>query len=109
MDRRDFFKILSTSSAGLVTTACGPSTDKLIPLLVSEREIIPGEEAWHPAICGECSAGCGVIVRVMRGEREIERGGEKLRQSIACIKKIEGNPLDPISGGRLCARGQAVV
>src|SRR4029077_12615722 len=101
MDRRDFFKILPPPSAGLATTACGPSTDKLIPLLVSDREIVPGEEAWHPGVCGECGAGCWVIVRVMRGEHLTERGGEKVREPIACVKKIEGNPLDPISGGRL--------
>jgi anaerobic selenocysteine-containing dehydrogenase len=45
----------------------------------------------------------------MEGERIIERNGEKLREKIACIKKVEGNPLDPVSGGRLCARGQAAV
>ena len=45
----------------------------------------------------------------MGAERTIELKGEKVRQRIAAVKKIEGNPLDPISGGRLCARGQAVV
>ncbi len=109
MDRRDFFKILTTSSAGLIGGACSSSSDKLIPLLVPEKEIVPGEEAWHPSICSECEAGCGVIVRVMRGEHIIERKGEKLREPVAAIKKIEGNPLDPVSGGRLCARGQAMV
>jgi anaerobic selenocysteine-containing dehydrogenase len=45
----------------------------------------------------------------MQAERVIEVAGEKVRQPIAAIKKIEGNPLDPVSGGRLCARGQAAV
>jgi menaquinone reductase, molybdopterin-binding-like subunit len=109
MDRRNFFKILSTVSAGAATTACGHKTDALIPLLVAEHQIEPGEEQFHPGVCTACGAGCGTLVRVMRGERTILRGGEKLREPIACIKKIEGNPLDPISGGRLCARGQAEV
>src|SRR5947208_9666442 len=108
MDRRDFFKILSTS-AGAVTTGCGGKTDKLIPILVSAHEIVPGEEQWHPAVCAECGAGCGTVVRIMEGVRTVERNGEPLRQRIACVKKIEGNPLDPVSGGRLCARGQAGV
>ena len=108
MERRDFFKILSATSAG-VLGGCGSKTDKLIPLLVAEHEIVPGEEQWHPAVCTECSAGCATIVRVMKGERVIEQKGEKFRQPIAVIKKIEGNPLDAISGGRLCARGQAAV
>ena len=110
MDRRNFFKILSTVSAGAAATSCGhQTTDALIPLLVSDRELIPGEQEFHPGVCTGCGAGCGTLVRVMRGERTITRNGEKVREAIAAIKKIEGNPLDPISGGRLCARGQAEV
>jgi anaerobic selenocysteine-containing dehydrogenase len=107
MDRRGFVKILSATSAGLASS-CG-KTDKLIPLLVAEGEIVPGEEQWHPAVCTECAAGCGTLVRIMEGVRTIERGGEQLRERVAAIKKVEGNPLDPVSGGRLCARGQAAV
>jgi anaerobic selenocysteine-containing dehydrogenase len=110
MDRRNFFKIVSTVSAGAATVACERTkSDALIPLLVPDHEIVPGEEQWHPSICASCDAGCGVIVRVMRGERTIERNGEKFREPIACVKKIEGNPLDSVSGGRLCARGQAAL
>lgn len=109
MERRNFFKILSSVSAGVAATSCTKKSDTIIPLLVPDREIVPGEEQWHPAVCGECSAGCGTIVRVMEGERTIELSGRKFRERIACIKKVEGNPLDPVSGGRLCARGQAAV
>ncbi len=109
MERRSFFKILSTVSAGIAATSCGNKSDTLIPMLVSDREIVPGHEQWHPAVCTECGAGCGTIVRVMEGERVIERDGKPFRERIACVKKIEGNSLDPVSGGRLCARGQAAV
>lgn len=108
MDRRNFFKILSTASTGVVAGACGKKIE-YIPLLAPDQELVPGEEAWHPGICGECDAGCGVIARVMEGERVIERQGRKFRQRIAVIKKVEGNPLDSATGGRLCARGQAAV
>jgi anaerobic selenocysteine-containing dehydrogenase len=108
MDRRNFFKIITVTTAGAATTGCG-SKDALIPLLIPEHNIPIGEEQWHPAVCTECAAGCGTIVRIMGAERVIEQKGEKVRQRVAAIKKIEGNPLDPISGGRLCARGQAVV
>lgn len=108
MDRRNFFKIVSTVSGAVATNACGDKKP-LIPLLVPENGVILGEEQWHPAICGECSAGCGTIVRVMAGERTVERQGEKFRERIASLKKIEGNPLDPVSGGRLCARGHAAL
>jgi anaerobic selenocysteine-containing dehydrogenase len=109
MDRRDFFRILSATSAGALSDSCGGKTDALIPLLVPEQEIAPGEELWRPAVCAECGAGCGTLVRIMEGERTIELSGEKVRQRIAVVKKVEGNPLDPVSGGRLCARGQAAV
>ena len=109
MERRDFFKLVGTASGGVVTGACGRSSRELIPLLVPEKEIVPGFEEWHPSVCRECDAGCGVIVRVMEAERIIETDSGKLRERIAAIKKIEGNPLDPVSGGRLCARGQAAL
>jgi anaerobic selenocysteine-containing dehydrogenase len=109
VDRRNFVKIVSTVTAGVTATSCGSKSDALIPLLVPNHEIVPGQEQWHPAVCTECGAGCGVIARVMEGERIIERNGEKFRERIACVKKLEGNPLDPISGGRLCARGQAAL
>ena len=109
MHRRGFFRILSATSAGALAGGCGKNTDKLIPLLVPEHEIVPGEEQWHPAVCTECSAGCGTLVRVMEAVRTVERDGERVHERIAAVKKIEGNTLDPVSGGRLCARGQAGV
>ncbi len=109
MDRRVFFRILSATSAGALTTGCGTSVGKLMPLLVPEHELVPGEEQWHPAVCTSCSAGCGTLARVMEGERITTDKGEQVRERVAAVKKIEGNPLDPISGGRLCARGQAAV
>jgi anaerobic selenocysteine-containing dehydrogenase len=108
MDRRNFFRILSTTSAGALA-GCSNKADPLLPLLVPEHELVPGEEQWHPAVCTECSAGCGTLVRVMEAVRTVHRDGEAVRERIAAVKKIEGNPLDPVSGGRLCARGQATV
>ncbi|HUJ21519.1 MAG TPA: molybdopterin-dependent oxidoreductase [Bryobacteraceae bacterium] len=109
MERRSFFKIVGTASGGVLAGACGKPAREIIPLLVPEREIIAGTEEWHPSICRECSAGCGTIVRMMEAERGIKRGNQAVRERIAAIKKMEGNPLDPVSGGRLCARGQAAV
>ena len=108
MARRNFFKIIGVTTAGAAATSCG-SKDTLMPLLVPEHNIPIGEEQWHPAVCTECAAGCGTLVRIMGAEHVIDQKGEKVRQRVAAVKKIEGNPLDPISGGRLCARGQAVV
>ena len=109
MERRSFFKIVGTASGGLLTGACGKQAREILPLLVPEHEIVTGQEEWHPGVCRECSAGCGILVRLMEAEREIQRNGQKVRERIAAIKKIEGNPLDTVSGGRLCARGQTAV
>src|SRR5207237_7145739 len=99
MERRSFFKIVGTASGGLLTGSCGKQAREIIPLLVPEREIVAGVEEWHPSVCRECAAGCGTIVRVMEAEREIRRDGGVVRERIAAIKKIEGNPLDAVSGG----------
>ena len=109
MDRRGFFKILSATSAGALAAGCGHKSDALIPMLVKEDELVPGQEEWRPAVCTACAAGCGTIVRIMEGTRTIQRNGETWHERIAAVKKVEGNPLDPVSGGRLCARGQATV
>src|SRR2546422_217647 len=50
-----------------------------------------GADYWRATVCRECAAGCGIIVRVRDGN----------------ANKIEGNPLHPVSRGKLCARGQA--
>ncbi len=52
-----------------------------------------GEESFRLSICRECPGGCGVRVRCI-GERAV---------------KVDGNPLHPVSAGRLCARGQAML
>ena len=109
MDRRNFFKLVGTASGGVVSGACGKQAEEIIPLLVPEDEIVPGVEEWHASVCQECGAACGTIARVMASERQIEVDGERFRQRIAAIKKIEGNPEDPVSGGRLCARGHSAL
>ncbi len=107
MDRRNFFKLVGTASGGAIAGACGDKAEQVIPLLVSDDEIEPGMERWHPSVCGECGAGCGTVARVMSAEREIVIDGERLRQRVAAVKKLEGHRSDPVSGGGLCARGHA--
>ena len=50
-------------------------------------------ETWATGVCRECPAGCGLRVRLMD------------RTPV----KLEGNPLCPVSRGRLCAKGQAGI
>jgi anaerobic selenocysteine-containing dehydrogenase len=53
----------------------------------------PAVEAFAISVCRECPAACGTRVRLMD------------RVPV----KIDGNPLCPVSRGRLCAKGQAAI
>jgi anaerobic selenocysteine-containing dehydrogenase/Fe-S-cluster-containing dehydrogenase component len=90
--RRDFLKLVGLSGATAAISGCSPGpVEKLVPYLIPEEEIIPGEATWYASVCGECPAGCGMLVKTAEG-RAI---------------KVEGNPGHPVNQGRLCARGQA--
>src|SRR5450756_2343586 len=54
---------------------------------------VPAVETWATSVCRECPSACGLRVRLMD------------RTPV----KLEGNPLCPISRGRLCAKGQAAL
>ena len=109
MKRRDFLKTGGVAgTAGLILDGCG-KPQQLIPLLVSEDRFVPGEEGWGRTLCQQCSAGCGITVRVMQGESIRTIDGQQKRVKAVQAKKIEGNPEHPISMGGTCARGQAGV
>jgi anaerobic selenocysteine-containing dehydrogenase/Fe-S-cluster-containing dehydrogenase component len=92
LERREFLKVLGVGGAGGLA-ACGTGAERLIPYVVPHEEIVPGISTWYRTTCRECPAGCGMSVRTREG-RAI---------------KAEGNPLSPISHGKLCARGQAAL
>jgi anaerobic selenocysteine-containing dehydrogenase len=107
MKRRDFLKTGGIAgTAGLILDGCG-KPQQLIPLLVSEDRLVPGEESWIRTLCQQCSAGCGITVRVMQGESIRTIDGQQKRVKAVQAKKIEGNPEHPISMGGTCPRGQA--
>jgi thiosulfate reductase/polysulfide reductase chain A len=88
LSRRRFLKI-SAGAAGLTAAGCVPGAgfrDWLAPA--------PGEEIRAvPTYCDVCFWKCGAIATT--------RGGR--------LWKIEGNPADPLSRGRLCPRGTGGV
>ncbi len=65
--------------------------DLLIPYVNQPDNLAPAVSSWYATSCRECPAGCGMVVRNVQSR----------------VVKCEGNPIHPISGGRLCARGQA--
>ena len=38
---------------------------------------MPGVAEWKPSACPLCGAGCGVLVRVMEGDAEVLRDGQR--------------------------------
>jgi anaerobic selenocysteine-containing dehydrogenase len=106
MDRRHFIKLTAISGTTAALTACGNPENQVIRF-IPEDELVPGIATWQPSVCPLCSAGCGVIARVMEGDAEVFRNGQAGVIRMGLAKKLEGNPEDPISQGKLCARGQA--
>jgi anaerobic selenocysteine-containing dehydrogenase/Fe-S-cluster-containing dehydrogenase component len=93
LSRRSFLKLAATASAAAAIPGCEPAARKLIPYVVPDENVVPGVPTFYATTCTECSAGCGVVARVMEGR----------------VIKLEGNPVDPISQGAICARGQAAL
>jgi anaerobic selenocysteine-containing dehydrogenase len=108
MDRRQFIKVTAASSATATLAGCG-NPELHLARFIPEEDLIPGIATWKPSICPLCSAGCGVLVRVMQGEAEVVRNGQTGLLKMGLAKKLEGNPAHPISQGKLCARGQASI
>ncbi|MBV8256225.1 MAG: dehydrogenase [Actinobacteria bacterium] len=69
---------------GLGKAAQSPRSASLVPRIDEADSVVP-------SICPYCAVGCAQLVYV--------KGGE--------VTHIEGDPRSPISGGRLCPKGQA--
>jgi anaerobic selenocysteine-containing dehydrogenase len=96
LTRRGFLKMSAMAAAASVVSGCTANlqrTEYLESYVRPPEEGLPGENLWYASTCRQCSAGCGIIVRVSEGR----------------ARKIEGNPLHPVNRGKLCARGQAAL
>ena len=96
ISRRDLLQYIGAGGIGVVGgvlygEAVQRDVELLIPQVVPPEDYSPGVATWYNTVCNQCSAGCGISVRIREGK----------------AKKIEGNPVHPVSRGRLCARGQA--
>lgn len=91
LGRRDFLKMLGLAGTTAAVGGCSEPSRRIIPYVISPEDIIPGQATWYASTCRECPAGCGMLAKNRDGR----------------IIKVEGNPLHPVSGGKLCVRGQA--
>ena len=91
LGRRDFLKLMGLTSTVTAMGCSSETSRKLIPYISPPEDVIPGKAAWYASTCRECPAGCGLLAKNRDGH----------------IIKVEGNALHPISGGKLCPRGQA--
>ncbi len=108
MDRRQFVKATAITGASASLTACGNPEEQVIRF-ISDELLPPGLAVTRRSVCPLCPAGCGVEVRVMEGDVEVERDGVRGVVGTGLAKKLEGQPAHPVNRGRLCARGQAAI
>jgi len=94
VDRRAFLKLAGFAFGAAALSGCARTPiQKALPYLSPPEGILPGRTYEYAAVCGGCAAGCGVLVQ--------NRDGRPI--------KLEGNPGHPLSGGGLCATGQASI
>jgi anaerobic selenocysteine-containing dehydrogenase len=108
MDRRRFLQVTAITGTSAALARCGSPENQIIRF-VPDEELTPGIAVWKPSVCPLCSAGCGIVARVMDGDAEVFRNGQAGVTRMGLAKKLEGDPEHPISQGRLCVRGQAAV
>jgi anaerobic selenocysteine-containing dehydrogenase len=88
ISRRDFLKMGGGAGAAI---ALGGGFYKWSELPLPEKAYPPGVESWVPTVCGQCTGGCGTLVRLIDG----------------WAVNIIGNPLHPVNRGTLCPKGIA--
>ncbi|MFQ5791470.1 MAG: molybdopterin-dependent oxidoreductase, partial [Acidobacteriota bacterium] len=94
VSRRRFLGFTVGATAG---TALGVPVSRTLSDLVASMEppVYPprGREDFTLSVCALCPGGCGLRVRRVGGR----------------VVKVDGNPMHPVNGGRLCPKGQAAL
>lgn len=85
LSRREFLK------AATIAGGIGISGGLTSLVDANEKVLLSGETKLVPTFCDLCFWNCGIIAKVVNGQ----------------VVKLDGNPADPASRGRLCARGNA--
>jgi molybdopterin-containing oxidoreductase family iron-sulfur binding subunit len=92
MERREFLRITGVAGATTAAFGCSPkATEKLIPYLVPQEEVVPGIATWYATTSGDSPDALGIQVKTREGRPIL----------------IQGNPEHPLSGGAVSALAQA--
>jgi anaerobic selenocysteine-containing dehydrogenase len=91
ISRRQFLKALGVGAAAASAYELRPGGPLLRALTADEQaaQQVP-QDQWLPTVCGQCPAGCGIMVRVVDGR----------------AVKIDGLPAHPSNRGKTCPKGQ---
>ena len=89
MERRDFLKILGTSTgASIAAFSCADRREA--SRIAGERESLSDVDlAWEKAPCRYCGTGCGVEVGIRDGR----------------VLAVRGDEASPVNRGLLCVKG----
>ncbi len=94
MERREFLKIAGVAGATTAAFGCSPkATEKLIPYLVPQEEVVPGIATWYATLSGDSPDALGIQVKTREGRPIL----------------IQGNPEHPLSGGSISSLAQAEI
>ncbi len=92
VNRRRFLEAAGFSLSVAAMSGCGRApVETALPYPIQPVGAIPGRLQYYASTCAGCPSGCGLLVGT--------RDGRPL--------KMEGLPKHPLSGGGLCAVGQA--
>jgi len=91
ISRRTFLRVLGAGMAAATASELRPGGPLLRALTEEEKAALQdGQDQWLPTVCGQCPAGCGIMVRVVDGR----------------AVKIDGLPDHPSNRGKTCPKGQ---
>jgi anaerobic selenocysteine-containing dehydrogenase len=97
MKRREFIAITGAGVAAALGPEIGYNTYWTLwdsKGFAHDWQVVPrGSERLVPTICQQCHGGCGAVVRMV-GDRAV---------------KIDGNPVNPVSRGGFCPKGQSAL
>ncbi len=92
MRRRDFLKATTLAAGVSLLEGCSRREDEVLLQPAMRPDQLAGATDWRHGVCQQCTAGCGIQVRVVDDN----------------VKKIEGNPDHPVNRGGVCALGQSL-